>query len=90
MMNFLLDKKLTDKEHMLECIKKVHQWQMQEQTSANSFEESVTTVKDLKLDLVQGQMYPSNVQELETYLLTKCTINGSNLIDENEKLDPAK
>ena len=83
MLNFLLNKNLTNKEHMLECIKKVHQWQIQEQSS-NSFEDSVATVKDLKLDLAQGKIYPSNLEELENFLVTKCIINDSNPSDAVE------
>lgn len=79
MLKFLLEKKLTNKEHILECIKKVHDWQTAsfKEPSVNSFKDgvakapsTVATTKDLKLELIQGQVQPNitSINELETYL----------------------
>lgn len=83
MLSFILNKKLTNKEHMLECIKKVYDWQTasfkeSSQTSLkDSAPSSLITTKDLKLELAPIQ--PNNiktVEDLEAYLV-KCNLNAT-------------
>lgn len=78
MLSFLLDKQLTDKERMLDCIKKVHDWQSNnsyKEPSQSSFKDSpqasTVTAKDLKLELslsFMGQEAITTVEELDAYL----------------------
>lgn len=87
MLSFLLDKKLTNKEHILECIKKVHDWQTASfnkdsasMSSSTSIKESATstiaTTKDLKLELAPGQANIKTIEELEAYLV-KFNLNAT-------------
>ena len=84
MLSFLLDKKLTTKDHVLECIKKVHDWQSasfnKDNTATNSTtslkESSVATTQDLKLELAPEQANITTIKELEEYLV-KCNLSGS-------------
>lgn len=94
MINFLLSKTLITKEKILECINKVHTWHLTQnhpsQESAepvvNQLEDPsiVATLSDLKLDLAQS--YPTTVEELDTYLSSKCNLNLSISSDENDEL----
>jgi hypothetical protein len=89
MLNYLLKKKIIDKNLILECIKKVNTWQMQnnsaneeqtlnmnkkEDTSCSKESKSLLT-DDLKLNLLEA--YPNSLDELDTFLSTKCTLNSS-------------
>lgn len=82
MINYLLKKKIIDKKQILECIKKVNAWQQQtnnleEQTIHDSQADKSKTLhnEDLKLNLVEP--FPNSIDDLETYLNTKCNLNSS-------------
>ncbi len=88
LLNFLLKKKIVDKNQILENIKKVNSWhenvnRMNENsqpsdttTSLESNEKSKTLIaEDLKLNLTDS--FPSSIEELETYLATKCNLKSS-------------
>ncbi len=77
MLSFLIERKLTDKERMLECIKKVYDWHMgsfkesSETSLKDSPQASTVTTKDLKLELgptVAGQEAITTVEELDAFL----------------------
>lgn len=88
LLNFLLKKKIVDKNQILENIKKVNSWhenvnRMNENsqpsdttTLLESKEKSKTLIaEDLKLNLTDS--FPSSIEELETYLATKCNLKSS-------------
>lgn len=91
MINFLLSKNLITKEQILDCIKKVHEWQTnykqeQDEQAPNELEDAslVATLSDLKLELRPNGAYPTTVDQLDVFLATKP--NDSNLSDDNEEL----
>jgi hypothetical protein len=86
MLSFLLNKNLTTKEHILECIKKVHDWQTasyaKDSTATNSstsMKESATstiaTTTNLKLELAPEHTIVTTIEELEAYLV-KCNLSA--------------
>ncbi|RNA05881.1 ankyrin repeat [Brachionus plicatilis] len=73
MLNYLLDKNLTSKQAILECIKNVHTWNMDDSTSQTDDASLVATLTDLKLDFSQpeAQIYPKTIEELNAFLDAK-------------------
>lgn len=71
MLNFLLNKNLTNKEKILECIKNVHTWSSNRDESASQSEETslVVDLSDLKLNL--DPTYPTTIDELNAFLSSK-------------------
>ncbi len=76
MINYLLKKKVIEKEDILESIKKYNAWQMQTSNLESSKPNTPTTraSENLKLNLVEP--YPNTMEELESFL-KNCNLKSS-------------